>query len=115
MQLITKDFTHVVTYYKEFFDGEEMHYDVIVHIAGKKHKKIDEKTMTSDEIRKAITYNKGIDDENKGRKAEWLPINEAIKKYNLEFKYWCAPDHINYGDQKIPGTDKLLTPKKQWK
>jgi len=69
--------------------------------------------MTPDEITEAIAYNKDIDHENEGKKAEVISIDKAIEKYNLEFVYWCAP--IDYGDQKIPGTNDLLTPKTQWK
>ena len=119
MQLITKDFTHIVTYYEEFFDGEVMHYDVIVHDAGKKYKEITD-DMTPEQVAAAREYNRGVDKYNKDnkKKAEIVPFDEVIAKngkYHYEFKYWCAPDYIDYGDQTDPDTGELLTPKKQWK
>ena len=112
MQLITKDYKHIATYYKEFFDGEKVWHDVIVHNAGKKYIKIKE-GMTPEEIAAAKEKNMEVDRYNKERHAEIVPFEDALKKY--PFQYWCAPDYIDYGDQKVPGTNKQLTPNKQWK
>ena len=114
MQLITKDYKHIVTYYKEFYDGEKMHYNVVVHNAGQKYMKIEE-GMTPEEIAAAKAYNEKVDSYNANKHAEIVPFEDAIKIKKYKFQYWCAPDYIDYGDQKIPGADELLTPNKRWK
>ena len=114
MHLITKGEKHVVVYWKEFFDGEKMHYNVVVHNSGKKYMKIEDGTKP-EEIAAAKAYNADVDKYNAVNKnhAEIVPFDEACE--DNTFVYWCAPDYIDYGDQRDPDTGELLTPKKQWK
>jgi hypothetical protein len=94
---------HIVTFYKEFVCDGVVYKDVVVDISGDRYKK------------DPITGKSIVDEKTKSDNTENnIKIRSFEEAYDKgKYKYWCAPDYIDYGDQTDPDGN-LLTPKKQW-
>ena len=93
---------HAVIFYKEFeYDGV-VHKNVVVDISGYRYKR--------DPVTGRSIVDEKTKQDNAGTKIRIRTFEEAYE--DGEYVYWCAPDYIDYGNQKDPVTGELLTPKK---